>query len=260
MTLWTTRRITALVSGDQRPLLQSTSSVRLFPMTEIHAPLQPFDVAKNRTSLRFAVLALFAAALFTFSAPGRAQFGAPQTTHVQDASSLKPPAGAHVAIIEFYDLQCPLCAQTNPSLIAAEKQYKIPWIRHDFLIPGHPWSRQAAINARFFDTKSKTLGDDYRDTIFANQVSIETPAQLQQFTQKFAQAHGVALPFAIDPMGRFAAEVEADISLGRRIGVDHTPTIFIVANSGHAPGYTEVVQPSHLFQTIDQAEAEVRGR
>lgn len=161
-------------------------------------------------------------------------------------------------MVEFYDLECPQCAQANPQLIAAANQYKIPWIRYDFLIPGHPWSRQAAINARFFDTKSIKLGNDYRDYIFANQISIETSDELNTWTQKFAQAHGVALPFAIDPMGKFAAEVQADIDLGRRIGVDHTPTIFIVTSGSHAPPYTEVVDHNHLFQTIDQVLAAVQ--
>lgn len=186
-----------------------------------------------------------------------AQFGAPKSTQVHDASLLKPPSGHRVAIIEFYDLQCPLCARTNPSLISAANQYKIPWIRHDLLIPGHPWSRQAAVNARFFDSKSAKLGNDYRDYIFANQNSIETPPQLQQFTQRFADTCKVPLPFAVDPTGRFAAEIQADVELGRRIGVDHTPTIFIVASGGHAPPYTEVVNPNNLFQTIDQVVAEV---
>jgi protein-disulfide isomerase len=204
-------------------------------------------------------LVLAAAVLFCLVPIGRAQFGgAPQKTQVRDASPLKPPPGHSVAIIEFYDLQCPLCARTNPSLMAAANQYKIPWIRYDLLIPGHNWSRQAAINARFFDTKSTQLGSDYRDYIFANQNSIETPAQLQQFTQRFADAHKVALPFAIDPSGSFAAEIQADIDLARRIGVDHTPAIFIVANGGQAPRYTEVVDPNHLFQTIDQVLAETK--
>ena len=176
-----------------------------------------------------------------------------------DASSLKPPPGHNIAIVEFYDLECPLCAQTNPTLIAAANNYKIPWIRHDFLIPGHNWSPEAAVNARFFDTKSEKLGNDYRDYIFANQISIETPVDLRNWTRKFAQAHGVALPFAIDPMGKFAAEVQADVDLGRRIGVEHTPTIFIVASGGHAPPFTEVVDRSRLFQTIDQVLAETRG-
>ena len=215
-----------------------------------------FPKRLNRVRLALAPLP----ALLLVAAPAaRAQFGAPKTTQVHDASALKPPAGHSVAIIEFYDLECPMCAQTNPQLIAAANQYKIPWIRHDFLIPGHIWSPQAAVNARFFDTKSDKLGNDYRDYIFANQTSIETQVDLRNWTQKFAQAHGVALPFAIDPMGKFAAAIQADIDLGRRIGVEHTPTIFIVASGGHAPPFTEVVDRSRLFQTIDQVLAEMRG-
>lgn len=222
--------------------------------------MHDFVASKFRTRRILAsltVAVVFYAAITV--APAHAQFGAPQTTQVHDASALKPPAGARVAIVEFYDMQCPLCAQTNPQLIAAANQYKIPWVRHDFLIPGHNWSRQAAINARFFDTKSEKMGNDYRDYIFANQISIETPDELRNFTQKYAQAHGVALPFAIDPMGKFAGEVDADGALGRRIGVEHTPTIWIVTDGSHAPQYTEVVDRSRLYQTIDQALAATRG-
>lgn len=179
-------------------------------------------------------------------------------TQIHDSSPLKPPPGHNIAIIEFYDLECPLCAQTNPTLISAANQYKIPWIRYDLLIPGHPWSRQAAVNARFFDTRSPSLGNDYRDYIFSNQRSIETLPELQQFTQRFADAHKVPLPFAIDPQGKFVAAVQSDVDLGRRIGVDRTPTIFIVANGGHAPRYTEVLDTRRLFQTIDQVLSEVK--
>lgn len=204
-------------------------------------------------------LAMSTAFLFSFTPAARAQFNAPETTQVHDSSALKPPPGVRVAMIEFYDLECPVCASTNPTLIAAANQYKIPWIRYDFLIPYHIWSRQAAINARYFDTRSQKLGNDYRDYILANQPSIETLPQLNTWTQKFAQAHGMTMPFAVDPMGKFAAEVDADVELGRRIGVTHTPTIFVVANGGHAPQYTEAVDPQHrLFQTIDEVEAEVK--
>ncbi|MGA3034493.1 MAG: thioredoxin domain-containing protein [Terracidiphilus sp.] len=189
-----------------------------------------------------------------------AQFGAPPTTPVHDAMALKPPAGARVAIVEFEDLQCPDCARANPLLIEASAKYNIPWVRHDFPLPFHNWSFQAAVNARFFDTKSQKLGNDYRDYIFANQISIETPDALRDWTQKFAAAHNVALPFAIDPMGKFAGEVKADYALGQKVGIEHTPTIWVVTNAKNAPPFVEVVDRTKLYQLIDQALAETRGR
>jgi protein-disulfide isomerase len=178
---------------------------------------------------------------------------------VHDASALRPPAGARVALVEFEDLECPDCARANPLLKEAAAKYKIPWLRHDFPLPQHNWSFEAAVNARWFDTRSKALGDEYRDQVFASQVSIVSPALLNQFTQKFAQSHNVALPFAIDPQGRLAAAVKADYALGQRIGIEHTPTIWVVtANSKGAP-FVEVLDRSKLYQMIDQALADTRS-
>jgi protein-disulfide isomerase len=211
--------------------------------------------------VRFSLTAVFALALVSaalMSPTAYAQFAPPQTTPVHDSSALKPPAGARVAIVEFYDLECPDCARANPLLIEATAKYGIPWVRHDFPLPMHNWSFQAAVNARFFDTKSVKLGNDYRDYVFANQISIETPVDLTKWTQKFAQTHGVALPFAIDPMGKFATLVKADYALGQKIGIEHTPTIWVVTNGNHAPPFVEVIDRSKLYQLIDQALAEAR--
>jgi len=176
---------------------------------------------------------------------------------VLDASALHPPAGARVAIVEFADLQCPACAAANPTLKAAVAQYKIPWVRHDYLIPYHNWSRNAAINARWFDLKSKSLGDDYRDQVFASQASIYNPDSLNQFTQKFAQSHGITLPFAIDPQGKFANDINADIALGKRVGISSTPTIFVVTAGSKGAPYTQVLKPAQdLYTTIDRAIAD----
>jgi len=207
-----------------------------------------------------AVFILAFAALFFSAAPAHAQFGAPSPgTQVHDPSALKPPAGARVALIEFEDLECPDCANANPVLKQAAATYKIPWVRHDFPLPFHAWSMNAAVNARWFDTKSKALGDEYRDAVFANQRSITTNDILNQFTQKFAADHHIALPFAIDPQGKFLAEVKGDYALGQRIGIEHTPTIWVAtANSKGAP-FVEVVDRSKLYQLIDQALADTRS-
>ena len=216
--------------------------------------------ARIRSSVvRGSGLMLVAAALAVL--PGaQAQFNVPPAgTQVHDPSILKPPPGAKVAIVEWEDMECPDCARANPLLREAAAKYSIPWVRHDFPLAFHAWSFNAAVNARWFDTKNKKLGDDYRDEVFANQQSITTPDALAQFTQKFAQAHGVAFPFAVDPQGKLAAEVKADYALGQRVGIEHTPTIWVVtANSKGAP-FVEVVDRSKLYQLIDQALADTRS-
>lgn len=177
-------------------------------------------------------------------------------TQVHDATPLKAPAGARVAIVEFDDMECPMCGQDNPLLMGAAAKYRIPWIRYDFPLPFHAWSFQAAVDARWFDTKSKKLGDDFRNAVFANQRSIETPADLRAFADKFAQQHGIGFPFVVDPQGKLAAEVKADYALGQRVGIEHTPTIWVVTNQTTGVPYVEVVDPNHLYAIIDQALAE----
>jgi len=187
-----------------------------------------------------------------------AQFAAPSGgTRVQDASVLKPPAGVRVAMIEFADMECPVCGAENPTMKAAAAKYKIPWLRFDFPLPYHAWSFEAAVNAHWFDTKSKVVGDEYRDQVFANQASIYNPNALRQFTAKFAASHNIALPFAIDPQGRFAAMVKADQAAGKRVGIDHTPTVFIVTSNSKGAPYIEVDHPNQdLYRIIDQAIAD----
>ena len=192
------------------------------------------------------------------SAPARAQFSPPApTTPVKDPSVLRPPAGVRVAIIEFEDMECPDCGRANPLLKEAAAKYHIPWIRRDFPLPMHAWSFDAAVNARWFDQKSKALGDEYRDQIFANQPSFGNNSDLViQFTQKFAQSHGTPLPFAIDPQGKLAGLVKADYALGQRVGIEHTPTIWVVTDHSKGAPFVEVVDRTKLFQLIDQALAD----
>lgn len=218
------------------------------------------EQVRSATAALYRALPVVALGALTLAiVPAQAQFGPPPTTAVHDPSALRPPAGARVAIIEFEDLECPDCARANPLLKEAAANYKIPWVRHDFPLPMHNWSMQAAVNARWFDTKSKKLGDDYRDAVFADQPNIVDLNGLRDFTQKFARNHGIAMPFAVDPQGKLIGLVKADYALGQRIGIEHTPTIWVVtANSKGAP-FVEVVDRSKLFQLIDQALQDTKG-
>ena len=198
-------------------------------------------------------LALAAALLLTV--PAFAQFSAPPNTanNFKDTSLVKPPAGARVAIFEFEDLECPACAHAFPIVHAAVEKYKIPLLRHDFPLKMHIWSFDAAVIARYIQDKiSPQAAEDYRRAVFANQISIASKEDLTAFTQKYFQSHGRMMPMIIDPNGLFAAEVRADQTLGERVGLTQTPTIFIVTQKG----YTMVSDVTQLYAMLDTAIAE----
>jgi len=168
---------------------------------------------------------------------------------------LKPPKGAQVAIVVFEDLECPDCRRAAPLVEEAAKTYKIPVVRHDFPLPFHKWSFDAAVIARYFDTHSKQLGNQYRDYIFEHQPEI-TAENLRSYSEKFAADHKVDLPFVVDPQGKLAAAVVADRDLGKSIHLEHTPTIYVVSNKTQGKPFVEVVDRTQLFQLIDAMKAE----
>ena len=173
----------------------------------------------------------------------------------QDAALLRPPKGAAVALIVFQDLQCPKCRIDAPIEEQAAKTHKIPLVLHDFPLPMHNWSFNAAVIARYFDAQSKDLGNQFRDYIFQHQPEI-TPDNLQNFAQKFAGEHKTDLPFVVDPQGKLAGEVNADKELGRKVGIKHTPTIYVVNSKNPARPFVEVTDTSQLFQLIEAVQNE----
>lgn len=212
-------------------------------------------VLRLRLSVMFRV---FTAALFVsltaVSATAQTSLPPNQVSHYRDTSMLIPPAGAKVAIIEWEDLECPACAHAFPFIHMAVDHYKIPLLRHDFIIPGHMWSREAAMYARYLQDKvSPDLATEYRREVFASQFKIASKDDLNRFTQEFFTKNGKQLPFVVDPTGELAREVNADHALGEKLGLNETPTIVVVT----AKGWIQVKDISDLYQAIDQAEAMV---
>jgi protein-disulfide isomerase len=186
------------------------------------------------------VLALF----LTLSFSGLSLFA-------QDApEALRPPKGAQTALVVFEDLQCPQCGRVAPLLEQASRTYKIPLVQHDFPLPMHNWSFDAAVMARYFDTHSKDLGNAFRATVFEHQMGIN-PHNLRAFAEKFATEHKVTLPFVVDPDGKLAGLVKADKDVGINLHIDHTPSIWIVSNKKGGKPFVEVTDTSQLYVTID---------
>jgi protein-disulfide isomerase len=201
------------------------------------------NIFRNHFSLLFLLL-------LGFAVMSAAHWCVAADAQVNDV--LRPPKGAKVAIVVFEDLQCPQCRRVAPILEKASEKYKIPLVRHDFPLPMHNWSYNAAVMARYFDETSKELGNEFRDYIFSKQFEIN-PQNLQSYEEKFAAAHKMSMPFVVDPQGKLAAQVNADRDLGKAINLDHTPTVYVVSSKGDKP-YVEVDPrqiDSQLYATID---------
>jgi protein-disulfide isomerase len=170
-----------------------------------------------------------------------------------DASQLKPPRGAKVAIVVFEDLECQFCAATYPVVWEVARAHHVPVVLHDFPLPSHPWSFEAAIDARFFDTKSEKIGNDFRGYIYQNQAQINRD-NLREYVLKFADNNKVPLPFVIDPELKLKALVQADYALGQRMGLIHTPTIFVIGKGRVSSPFVEVADRDQLTQVIEDMQ------
>ena len=176
-------------------------------------------------------------------------------TAFKDTSAFKPPSGAKVAIIEFEDLECPLCATVSPMVRDAMSHYGIPRVRYDFIIPGHMWSRSAAIYARYLEDKvSPRTAEDFRRDVFASQRLIASPEDLQQFTRRWFQAHGQAMPFVSRSDGQMCGGGGGGLCAGEtELGWRILRTLVVAT----AHRWIEVAEPNQLYAAIDRAEAEV---
>lgn len=207
------------------------------------------------TPMNRLALSALAATLLLFPVLSHAQSAAPagQGDAFKDTSLLKLAPGQKAAIYEFEDLECPACAHAFPIVHAAVDHYKIPLIRHDFPLQMHQWSRDAAITARYLQDKvSPDAAEQFRRDVFAAQQSIASKEYLNSFTRKWFQGHNQQQPFVMDPSGRFGAEVQADYTLGERLGLIHTPTVIVISPKG----WTQVVDITQLYTVIDNAMAQ----
>jgi protein-disulfide isomerase len=55
-----------------------------------------------------------------------------------------------------------------------------------------------------------------------------------------------------------AERVKADVALGERVGITHTPTIYVVSNARQGKPFVEVVERKRLFQLIDSMRAQAQ--
>lgn len=166
-----------------------------------------------------------------------------------DGTKLELPPGVPVALVVFEDLQCPDCRRAHPQLIAAARVQGVPLVVRDFPIRRHVWALPAAVLARWFGTRSPELEAQFRSFVFQNQPGVG-PDNIRLLAEQFAATQGIVLPADVDPDGSLAAAVQADYDLGRRIGLEYVPLIFVLGRVEGSTRADEVTDTAQLADVI----------
>jgi len=164
----------------------------------------------------------------------------------------KGPAKADVTIVEFSDMQCPHCQKAAAGieqLLAQEPEAH--FVFQNFPLPSHNWAEKAA---EYVDCVSRSstgaapVGGASNDAVwkfiqktFDEQANI-TEANIDEKLKAIATASGANA----DEVAACAAKpdtktrIEASVALGRSVGVNGTPTLFI--NGRNVPAGAAVDQ------------------
>lgn len=141
------------------------------------------------------------------------------------------PANAPVTVVEYADLECPMCARLQEFL---EKQLlpkygdKVRVIFKEFPIPGHDWSPTAAVANECAYEINPSAFSSYRTLIFANQTTINAANVRERLLSLGDQAglDTVKLATCIDSKASLP-RVEAGRREGNDLEVNRTPTSFV---------------------------------
>jgi protein-disulfide isomerase len=164
-------------------------------------------------------------------------------------------ADSNVRVVIYEDLQCSDCASFRRMMdqkLLPKYGGQVAFVHKDFPLPRHAWARNAAIAARFFESRKPELGLSYRKHILATMFEI-TPDNFEVLLRDFAERRGVSPQAAVAALGdpELAGRVERDFQDGVARGVSKTPTVFV-----NGRPYIERFTFEEISKGIDQALAE----
>ncbi len=143
------------------------------------------------------------------------------------------PAPAPVTLVVFGDFECPYCKEEASVLrqnIPSTFGDKVRVYFLDFPLESiHPWSRAAAIGGRCVLKQGETSFWKYHDWIYDKQTDI-TPdnfnAKLMEWAGQSGGPDAVQLGRCVESKAT-DAEVTRTQEMGRSLGVDGTPTLYL---------------------------------
>jgi protein-disulfide isomerase len=153
----------------------------------------------------------------------------------------KGPAKAPVTIVEFSDMQCPHCQKAAAGidqLLAQEPEAH--FVFQNFPLPSHNWAEKAAgyvdcVGRASVAGASNDAVWKFIQKTFDEQANI-TEANIDEKLKAIATVSGAngdeITACAVKPDTK--ARIEASLALGKSVGVNGTPTLFI--NGRNVPG------------------------
>lgn len=173
---------------------------------------------------------------------------------LQDVPSIGP-ANAPVTIVEYADLECPICAQTQDFLenqLAPKYGSKVRVVFKEFpLVNIHEWAGIGAVANECVYLINPAEFIPYRSIVYKNQSSIQIHTIRDQLLD-FATQVGLdrtKLTACLNSK-QSMPRVEDQFQEGQRLGVSSTPTLFI--NGKMVVG---LPKPDEFFKLVDNALA-----
>jgi len=161
---------------------------------------------------------------------GKHPFQAARLTLEKKANGpARGPANAPVTIVEFSDLQCPHCKEANPTIERLLKEEPdVRFVSQNFPLPSHNWAEKAAEYADCVGRASNDAYWKFVDGVFTAQEQI-TADNADDRLKGIADSAGVngADIAACAAKPETQSRVEASVQLGKDLGVNSTPTLFV---------------------------------
>jgi protein-disulfide isomerase len=141
----------------------------------------------------------------------------------------KGPTKAPVTVVEFSDMQCPHCQKAAPNVEALLVQEPdVHFVFQNFPLPSHNWAEKAAGYVDCLGRASNDAVWKFIQKTFEEQANIAEANADEKLkaivTASGAKADEVAA-CAVKPETK--ARIEASIALGKSVGVNGTPSLYI---------------------------------
>lgn len=163
------------------------------------------------------------------------------------------PANAPVTIVEYADLQCPMCARLHEFFekeLLPKYPGKVRIVYKDFpLVSIHDWTQMASLASQCAYQLDPGNFVAYRSLIFLNQAGINTTNARDMLLNLASQAgiDSLRLATCVDSQAS-RPRLEEDLGEGKKLGVQSTPTCYI--NGKIVVGFPS---PDEYYKAIEEA-------